>query len=139
MSADFLMTFFGVRIQVEYLKNLIRITDEGRLAAAQPGVNFTRYPADNVSNMFYALLAYQLPLDKWLGGTTITPYFIVEYDKPFDSQKETSSLVFNFGLNLKPTSYVALKLEGSQLQYRFVQDESLTTVWTVASQLAVSF
>jgi hypothetical protein len=74
-----------------------------------------------------------------LGGITFTPYFLVEWDEPMDNWKYYSIFVLDFGLNFKPTSSVALKLEGSRNKWVMQFADNVATVWTVASQLAVSF
>jgi hypothetical protein len=139
LSADFLVTFFGVRIQAEYLRNLTRYSDKGRLLEGRPGVSTILLPGDYLNNMFYAMLAYQLPLDRWLGGMTFTPYLGMELDKPNDLLETYRIFIFNFGLNFRPNSIVVLKLEGSRYYLVYQMESQTSTVWTVAGQLAVSF
>ncbi len=137
IATDFLVTLYGVRLQAEYLRSSTLYTDNGR----PPGWFFfgnPTYAPDTVTSLFYTLLAYQLPLDKWLGGMTITPYAGFESDLPKDELDVFKIMVVNFGLNFKPSSFVVLKLEGSRFKVDWVDDDE-ATVWTVAGQLAISF
>ena len=158
VSGDFLLSLFGVRLQAEYIRSMNLYSEDGRTSAflAQSD-ELPYYTPDTVASLFYALLAYQLPLDKWLKGMTITPYVGFEYDLPRDEMKwdimevnaqgqyvptgergKFTNTTYTAGLNFKPASFVALKLEGSRWETNWIGDAK-AKVWTAAAQLAVSF
>ena len=149
VAGDFLLSLFGVRLQSEYIRSMKRYSDGGRpFAWNTNSEDYPYYSPDTVASMFYAMLAYQLPLDKWLNGMTITPYVGFEYDIPHDEMTWDASAtaekgkftntVYNAGINFKPSSFVSLKLEGSYLDVNFLENWK-AEIWTAAAQLAVSF
>ncbi len=149
VSGDFLLSLFGVRLQSEYIRNMKRYSENGRTSAfLSSSDDLPNYTPDTVASLFYVMLAYQLPLDRWLNGMTITPYVGFEYDIPRDEMKwsatatqekgKFTNTVYNAGINFKPSSFVSLKLEGSYLKVHFLSNMN-AEIWTAAAQVAVSF
>ncbi|MBN2717611.1 MAG: hypothetical protein JXX14_17295 [Deltaproteobacteria bacterium] len=137
VAADFLVAFYGVRLQAEYLGSTTQFNDSARPISVWG--NSENWVTPNYdTSLFYALLAYELPLSKILGSHTFTPYVGYEYDRPRDELKGYEINIVNFGLNYKPSSVVCLKAEASRFDLTFINDMK-ATVWTTATQLAVSF
>jgi hypothetical protein len=136
-QVDALFEFYNIQLQGEFMRGLIRYDDKHRVIRSQSrGLGFQ---PDYVYTDFYVMLAYTLPLDKWLGSMKLTPYFLYEYSDIDDSVKEPLiSHILIGGLNFKPSPYVVLKLEYTH---------KMTPAWdnhgadfrVLAAQLAVLF
>jgi hypothetical protein len=142
-SADFLIEFFGVRIQSEYIWRYVDYQKSGIIGPAdiaQKGGSplETYYWSSYIGNGVYVLLAYELPLEKWITPVRITPYFMFEYGDPSDSMSQMSFKTFLFGLNIKPSPYVVLKAEYS---YAIPKTEMAygENTQSFSAQMAVSF
>jgi hypothetical protein len=144
LAADLLLAIYGVRLQAEYIRNLVLYKDGVRPEAAfsTSGVATENiFMPDFAGNFFYFLFGYQLPLNKLLGDMTLTPYIGWEYVAPGNYINDLKIKTVWFGLNFKPSYFVTLKVEGS----RNVADVQTSIgafaakTWTVAGQLAVSF
>ncbi len=139
-SIDFLLEFYGVRLQAEYLRSLILY--DVRPVRVMPVLNVANPTGekqpDYVTWDMYVLLAWQLPLDKWLGEMRLTPYAMLERSVMDDTYEDLSALTFRFGLNFKPNSFVVLKLDA--VYASFTESEILDDPWWMLSgQMAVSF
>lgn len=108
-SLDFLLETYGFRLQTEFVYCYIdyQLHDERepiRGLGYQP--SYTRFD-------FYTLLAYKLPLDRWLGGMSISPFVFYEYINYDDSVPGLTGDNYRAGLNFKPTPFLVLKGEYS--------------------------
>lgn len=134
---DLLVEFFNFRFQTEFLRGRINYDDDLRpVRAASRGVG---YQPDYIYQDVYFMLAYTLPLERYLGTFEITPYFLYELSDIDDAAvDDLLSHIFIAGLNLRPSPYVVLKLEYT---------DKITPYWEnhgadfriVSAQMAVSF
>ncbi|MCP4679592.1 MAG: hypothetical protein GY854_29690 [Deltaproteobacteria bacterium] len=139
-SLDFLLELYGVRLQAEYVRGIIQYeTRPFRVFVPVTTEPMGTYMPDHIKSHVYGLLAWELPLHKYLGEMTLTPYIFVEYSVPEDSLAVANPLYVRFGLNYKPNAFVVLKVEAGR---NTVESESLDPdpqSWMVAGQMAVSF
>jgi len=95
------------------------------------------YQPDSTFDSAYAILAYTLPLEKWLGGKTITPYVVWEWSVEDNTTKELCEMMaITPGINFKPSPYVTLKAEVKRM---FSLHSTWLDAWKVDAQMAVSF
>ncbi len=149
VTGDFLLKFFGVKLQMEYIFRYIKAvvprtflySDELFLAGDLTGT-VTGEPVyfgpTSVGRGYYGLLAYELPLHQWLGDFTITPYVLYESNMTLDSMPQINMkhLVYA-GINLRPSAYVVLKAE-----FNYIVPEANKygrDLMAVIAQMAVSF
>ena len=131
-TLDLLLEFYGVRLQAEFLRSLRKYSERPpRIRSAGPGLQ----PDYTITDV-YGLIAYELPLKRWLGGVTITPYFMYEYAIFDDSSSIPVNYILVGGINFKPWSMVVLKLESTSVLEFESNDHWLTRLM---AQLAVSF
>jgi len=133
-TADFLMIVYGVRLQAEFTRNLVYFGEERPYYAILGG-----YRADYAADAMYGLIGYQLPLDKYLGGMTLTPYFGMAAEYPYDKEVVYFTAEW-FGLNFKPSPWITVKTEASRIKC-VLMDGLINSpqLWSWNSQLAVSF
>lgn len=70
------------------------------------------YRASNIGMGGYVLLAYELPLAKYMGGLRPIPWIMFEKCSHDDTSIVGAMTAFEAGLNLKPSPYITLKFEG---------------------------
>ncbi len=141
-SADLLVELFGVRLQGEYVwrrwdvsKPKVRDEAATMFDGGQPGDAY--YAPGFIGWGVYGMLAYELPLQRWIAPVRITPYILCEVNRHDDTLEYQNLTTFIGGLNVKPSPYVTLKLEGG---IAVPQEDYLGgTLKSVAAQLAVSF
>ncbi len=134
---DLLAEFYNVRFQAEFLRGRINYDDDLRpVRGASRGIG---YQPDYIFQDFYVLLAYTLPLERYIGDVRIMPFFLYELSDIDDAAvDDLLSHIFIAGINFRPSPYVVLKLEFTQ---------KLTPYWEnhgadfriIAAQMAVSF
>jgi hypothetical protein len=142
VATDLLMELYGLRLQLEYVwtrwdydKTGPRYPQESLFAGAPPMTDYFR--ASNVGNAFYGLLAYDLPLSRWLGDFKIMPYVFFEQNHHDDTLPHAWVTHLFLGLNLKPSPYVTLKLEGMYAKADL--DVYGGDNYAISAQMAVSF
>jgi hypothetical protein len=145
-SADFLLEVHGVRLQGEYVHRFVDYTKPARLGLetillnqgnSDVGLDQALYAADFQGDGVYGLLAWELPLSRWLGPVLLTPYFMYEYGEPQDNFTGFSQQFFQVGLNVKPSAFVTLKLEYAYLLPN--EAAPVNFMQYINAQLAVSF
>ncbi|MCP4602613.1 MAG: hypothetical protein GY847_19210 [Proteobacteria bacterium] len=122
VSFDFLLEAFGFRLQSEYVWHYLQSTKSAPISSSMAlfhGASpFQTILAPNLlGNDVYVLLAYELPLEKWLGAIRIIPYFMYEYGIPYDMYKYRNNIQYIGGFNIKPSPFVTIKLEGQYLDF----------------------
>lgn len=141
LTADLLLETHGLRLQSEYVfrreiyntpnplseRDLMLQTGDPLAAAS----NF--FSADNVGYAVYALLAYRLPLDPWLGQVAVSPYVMYEYNNDDDTKDAETTRSLTFGLNIRLLPALVLKVEYAAFEVDIADSQSIFT------QAAVSF
>ncbi|MBN2804053.1 MAG: hypothetical protein JXR91_13245, partial [Deltaproteobacteria bacterium] len=143
ITADLKVEFKGIQLLGEYVGRRVEyITPPGleyedtlNLGA---GITIPAVQSNYVAQGAYAMLAYTLPLKKFLKQTQITPYFGLDYHSPHDMYKINNSRMMRFGLNVKPLPFVTLKSSVSAIKFK---DERFFggPAWSWTNQVAVSF
>ncbi len=141
-ATDLLIEAFGFRLQSEYAVRYEYIVvpapldaDEAIFAGASP--LDTLYEASSMGHDVYVLLAYELPLHKWISPVRITPYVMYEYGEVNDTMPYVNMDQFIGGVNVKPSPFVVLKAEGMMA----VSGTDLygSNLYVISAQMAVSF
>ncbi len=143
LAGDILFKFHGLRLQGEFiwrranyeipdpLETLDKLFLTGDLSSEFYGAaSFTGMGA-------YGLVAYELPLYEILGDFQIIPYFVYEYNEALDTKTFINNDFLFGGLNLRPSAYVAIKLEYSYVMPH--EKKFGSNVHTATAQVAVSF
>ena len=142
-TGDVLLDLYGLRLQGEYVRRLVRYTERPLQVPPDP----PGYPADYIAQYVYGLLAYELPIAEYLGGLRVTPYVMYEYAVPDDTSDVWGHTVAA-GLNLKPSSFVVIKAEyftsifpesKKVMRDDGTIDKQAERFWGLTAQLAVSF
>lgn len=120
-TADLLLEAFGLTLQSEYIWRYVDYTTPGHpedtetnfagVEATDPHWGYASFTGQSV----YCLLSYRLPLDRWLGQFKITPYVMYEYNASNDTQPYINVKYYIAGVNMKPSPFVTLKLEGNMM------------------------
>jgi hypothetical protein len=142
VAGDVLLQLFGVRLQSEVVYSYIdykKTTPFRQEFAVMSGVPMTEelyYPTYYGWDC-YVLLAWELPLSRWIAPVRISPYVMYEYSKDKDISPYSNFQLVSGGLNIKPSSYVTLKLEYLYgIPKSSIYNEPLKIV---QAQMAVSF
>jgi hypothetical protein len=135
-ALDLRFQFFGVLLQGEYVRTLTKYSERPLKNLWSGGQG---YQADFVNNTSYVLLAYKLPLDRWLGTMSISPYLMWESMDTDDSEDNPPIQMFNGGINFKPSQAVVLKVEGAYMYADEVYGDGTTGFGIISAQMAVSF
>ncbi len=110
-TASLLLKFYGVRLQSEFVRSLIKY-DERPFKAPGDKPYVVGYPVDYTVTYVYGLLGYTLPLEKWLDEATITPFFMYEHNIEHDLlPKYLETDIYTGGINVKPIPAIVLKAE----------------------------
>ena len=127
-----LVEVFGLRFQAEYVRALVTFSKRGiRLQERGPG-----YQPDHTKQGIYTLLAYKLPLEKWLGDMTLSPFVFFEHSNMDNTTDVALGHTYGGGFNFKPSPFVVLKLEYVCL---FMYKSHQLQFHGPALQMAVSF
>jgi hypothetical protein len=118
LALDFRLDFRGLRLQSEYVYRRVMydtpiVEDMARMGMRGliPMVDTGHFNANHIGRDAYGLLAYNLPLERWLGSLHITPYVFVEYSMEDDTFPFQEILWITAGLNIRPSPYVVFKLQ----------------------------
>jgi hypothetical protein len=143
ISADLEINYRGLQLFSEYVSRkveyIIPTPEDDSLAffiGADPTLD--TFKGDFVGQAAYVLLAWELPLRKWLKTVRITPYVGYDFLRPNDSRDYDQMDMFQFGLNVKPSSFVTLKTSA----YAVLPKNDLVIggdYWYWTNSLAVSF
>lgn len=143
LSGHALFEAFGLRLQGEYVWQHRDVTQprpystqEMLFMGANP-LTDQFYSPSGIGWGAYGLLAYQLPLNQWLQKTRVIPFFLYEYVRSNETIKLFNKQFVIGGLNIRPSAWVALKLE---YLYVIPEDEKHEgKIHMLAAQAAVSF
>jgi hypothetical protein len=121
-SLDLQLRYQGLTLQAEYVQRWVwyDVSSEiGNEFTSSKGINplagETHYWPNFVGQGTYGLVAYELPLRRWLGQLPLIPYLFVEYMQEKDTLPYQKGLFCIGGLNLRPSQYIVLKLEANIL------------------------
>ncbi len=121
-AGDVLLEVNGVRLQTEFVLQYSDRTAATliepeflRLLQEEPGYAGPHYYADNLAKSYYVLLGWELPLRQWIGQVRITPYAMYEHNLSHEAIEMLNARFLTWGLNVKPSPFVALKAEGGIL------------------------
>ncbi len=136
VSADLLLQFYGVRLQAEYVYAYTRylsptVLDSSASFGAVTGVSSGVMP-NYYSHGAYLLLAYTLPLRKWLGGMKLTPFVSYEFNLQYDFRNPTTMVTA--GLNFRPLPALVFKA-----QWEGLYADRLGNFNSAILQMAVAF
>ncbi len=143
LSAYILAEIQGLRLQTEFVWR--RVDYEippplNPIDSILSGQNFGDVTAKEASYTgwdVYGLIAYQLPLDRWLNKLRILPYILYESTKMSDIKPYYNQQLLSAGINLRPSPWTTIKFE-----YLYLIPESHylgTRLQMIALQAAISF
>lgn len=139
-TADLSLELFGVKVFGEYVfRRVNQVKPKGQLSDyqfVQNGDIGDRDEPSYISQSVYGILAYTLPLDKAIAPVTITPYVGYDWVVPQDTYDWLKQRTVRYGLNVKPSPFVALKAEGIIDYYHPRVGGRMNTI---TAQVAVSF
>ncbi len=139
-SLDFLLAFYGIRLQAECVRGIIQYDKRPfRTHAPVTTEPIGGYMPDYIKFHVYGLLAWELPLHKYLGEMTLTPYLFIERSVPEDALEVANPFYIRFGVNYKPNPFIVLKVEAGRSTTESVSLNPDPQYWTVSGQAAVSF
>lgn len=143
-SADLRLELFNVILQAEYVwaytKYLVptplSLRDKGFIAPN--AYTEVMYESNFIAYDVYTILGWRLPLQQWLGAVFITPYVAYEYNLSHPTYQVYNVETLLWGVNVKPSSYLALKVEGGMTIPR---DKTVygDTFYNLTAQIAVYF
>lgn len=148
IATDLLVKFWGIKLQSEFIYRRDEVEvprpllyeDQVLLAGDLTGEltgDYIYFDPSNTGYDVYTLLAYTLPLQRWLGQFLITPYVYWERSRYMDTKPILNLTQYVGGINLQPHPNVVLKLEASYL--RAEDDRQGKPFKNLAAQVAVSF
>jgi hypothetical protein len=138
-SADLQLKLYGLLVQAEWAGGIIKYIE--RPQRQYPIVNVPipgEYQPDYLRWDMYLLLAWTLPLDKWLGEKKLTLYSMGERSIMDDSDENYNVWMLRWGVTFKPVSFVVLKVDCATLM---MPESDLITgnATSVGGQIAVAF
>lgn len=148
IASDLLIEFAGLKLQTEYIYRWDsvevarpltyedQLLNAGDLTGEITG-DYIYFDPSNTGYGVYVLVAYTLPLHRWLGEFLITPFVFYERSKYMDSKPHLSLNQVIAGLNLRPHPNVVLKLEFGY--NKFDTSRYGKPIKDMTAQLAVSF
>ncbi len=142
LTADMKLSFFGIVLQGEYVWKRMDFTDpylfNTQHTVMQGGSAIDEwYYASYLGYSGYGLVAYTLPLDRWIDPVAVTPYFYIEKNISYDTASFVNFTTIWSGINVKPTAFLTLKAE---YMYTIPEDKKLySNMHGVSVQAAVSF
>lgn len=139
-SVDLLLELYGFRLQGEYAYRYTRYRSPsvpiGRavdsVAQTALGVSGDGVPPDFYTHGGYLLLAYSLPLRRWIGAWRITPFAGYEYHQERDI--EPSFTIWRAGVNVRPLPSLVFKA-----QWEGLYSDLLGDIHKLTLQMAVAF
>ncbi len=145
-TLDVLIKISGLRLQSEYAHRRVYYTEhrmmgpeEQMIQTGELNLLDQRYNPSFLGNSAYALIAYELPLHRWIGQFRIAPYFMYEYYEGYDTKANLPMHAYAAGLNLKPYPFTVIKVEWSLATCSDVFGSEKNRINNIAAQLAVSF
>ncbi|MBN1654216.1 MAG: hypothetical protein JXA30_10630 [Deltaproteobacteria bacterium] len=145
-ALDLTVEIYRIRLQGEYcrqpriysIRPMLRIRD---FDLADP---LGGYAPDSISWFSYALLAYSIPLKIAGLETELIPFTLYEYNKVDYYYPKNKIQGFRFGLNFKPSPFVAIKYESASERLEAAAISGLipnltSKYWVHSAQAAVSF
>jgi hypothetical protein len=147
-SIDAMLEVKGLRLQSELVRRLVRYEVRPLQTFADREASINGYPADYVATSAYLLVAYTLPLRRFIGDRPVTPYLMGEYINLNDTLDSNLGINVEIGINFKPVPYVALKLETYSVYFPIwhqdavdagTRKDALEHFWGLTAQMAVSF
>ena len=140
LSMDVLVELYGVRLQFEYVRQLVMydVRPPRTLPVVEMVMSEGVLQPDYVSYNLYALLAWELPLESLLREKKIIVYFMGEKCVIEDFSPDMYFYILRMGINYKPNAYLVLK---SMLAHTFFPElkEVNGSATVVGAQVAVSF
>lgn len=144
ISADLQMEYKGLQLYSEYVLGKIEYVVPTEIYELTPWLigSATGEPSiepNRISQAWYVIAAYELPLKKLIGDVRVTPFAGFDYLKPSDVYEVETALLIQAGLNIRPSAHVAIK---SNAYCIFPKDETLlggNHFWFWTNQIAVSF
>jgi hypothetical protein len=136
VSADLLLQFFGVRLQAEYVYAYYKYHSPYYPTGSAASSAVTKV-SDGVQPNYYShgayvLLAYTLPLKKWLGGMKLTPFASYEGNQGYDYRSAVTMMTA--GLNFRPLPSLVFKA-----QWEGIRSDRLGNFNSAIVQMAVAF
>lgn len=114
-----------------------KIDQDDQLLQGAPLNSASLYDASHYGWAVYVLGAYEIPIKTKFANLTVTPYAGYDRIVPSTTFPLKSNTQIRAGLNVRPSPYVTLKLEGTRLLPESPVVASKGTA--IISQLAVSF
>ncbi len=150
LTADAKLNLYGLMLQSEYVWRRIDFDVTYQMRSEWvllKGGTISDALAEEEQNMWfvpsytgysvYILLGYTLPLEKLIGAVLITPYVYFERNASFDFIRFANLRFFRAGINMKPTTFLTLKLEYA---IQIAETDAYgTNINNVALQMAVTF
>ncbi len=142
LSAFLLVKLFGIRLQSEYIWRRSEydihppLDPVDLLFAGESLSNMSGNEPSYTGHGIYALLAYQLPLDRWLNTVKILPYVLYEHAVKNDLKPHYDHQLVSMGVNVRPSPWTTLKFE---YLYHVPKTELMEPMQIVSLQLAISF
>lgn len=141
LTADIKLRLFGITLQGEYVwkrvdfdEPFLFTTDYTLLQGGSVADEW--YYASYLGYSVYGLLAYTLPLEKWIAPVTITPYFFIEKNISYDTASFANFDTIWFGVNIKPNVFLTLK---GEYTHTIPELDVYGVMHSFALQMAVSF
>lgn len=139
-AADFQLKLWGVLVQAEWAGGIIKYIE--RPLKQYPVVNVEmpgQYQPDYIRWDAYVLLAWTLPLERWLDDKKITLYAMGERSIMDDTDDNYNVWMVRWGLNFKPMSFVILKFDVALLLMPESELIAQSNPYSVGGQIAVAF
>jgi hypothetical protein len=139
-SADLQIKLWGVLIQSEWAGGYIKYVV--RPQKAYPIVNVAipdEYQPDYLRWDAYVLLAWTLPLDRWLKDKSITLYTMGERSIMDDTDDNYNVWMVRAGLDFKPVSFVVIKVDWAMLLMPESDLIAQSNPYSIGGQIAVAF
>ncbi len=138
-TLDFIIKVYGVHFQAEYARGLEKYDVHPKRMAPVANMSMPdgSHVPDHIKQVGYVLLAWTLPLEKFIGHAKITPYFVGEFSDADDSWDTVKSFMVRCGINFRPNSFLVLKAEYSNM--RSPDSDLVSKIDTVGAQVAVAF
>ncbi len=142
VSGDFLLELFGVRAQVEYvyryvIQNKAEMMGSIETIGATNSILGTYFIPSYTGWGIFAILSYELPLEKWIYPVRISPFVLYDGASPEDFMQLQDVQKVGAGFNIKFSRNVVTKVAGRA----YLPDSDMFggKFFTLLAQLAVSF
>ena len=139
-AADFQLKLYGLLVQAEWAGGIIKYVE--RPLKQYPIVNVAlpgEYQPDYMRWDVYLLLAWTLPLERWLEDKKLTLYTMGERSIMDDTDDNYNVWMFRAGINFQPVQFVMLKLDVALLMMPDSELIAQSNPWSLGGQIAVAF